>query len=72
MRISQNNINRGKFIKPIAALNNHFLARWDMKRRMGAHGMESLVQKLTPTGNLSIHLADNANKYSKMKLQGDM
>ena len=71
MKINRNNVNRGKFIKPISAMNNHFLARWDMKRRMGMFGMESLVQKLTPTGHLPLHLANNANKYSKMKLQGD-
>ena len=72
MKIRSNNINRGKFLKPIPAMNNHFLKRWDMKRRMGAHGMESLVQKLTPTGHLPLHLANNANKYSKMKLQGEV
>ena len=71
MRISQNNINRGKFIKPISALNNNFLKAWDMKRRMGMYGMAAVTPKFVPTGNLPLHLADNANKYSKMKLQGE-
>lgn len=55
-------------LKPIVRMNNISMYMSDLKRHMGNNGL-SMARKLRPTGGLGLYLADNANKYSKMKTQ---
>lgn len=65
------NLNRLKAIKPIGALNAAMLKRLDFIRRLGGGGFKP-SRGLKPTAGLPLKLADMANKYSKMKVQGEI
>ena len=68
MKLRSNNINMRKPIKPISMMNHHMLKSLHKKRMLGQAGFPR-GNKLKPTGGLALHLADNANKYSKMQMQ---
>lgn len=71
MRISNTNPNRWQPAKPIGRMNQEMLKDLDMRTRLNG-SLKNNTLRLRPTGGLALHLADNANKYSKMKVQGEV
>lgn len=57
------NPNLEKSIKPISAINTMSLMQTDRNRRMPVPMKQN---RMVPTGNLALQLADKATKYSKM------
>jgi hypothetical protein len=71
MRISNDNPNRRQPAKPIGRMNDNMLKDIDMRMKLN-NALKGNTLRLRPTGGLALHLADNANKYSKMKVQGEV
>ena len=58
--------------KPIGRMNMNSIKEYDAVRRFNKHNSMETRLTMRPTAGLGLQLADNANKYSKMKTQGEI
>lgn len=63
-----NDIKKQKSVKPITRINREVVKQWDTRNRLARNGF-GRKKALPATGGLALQLADDANKYSKMKVQ---
>lgn len=70
MKTNNRNANNWRYVKPISRMNDSMMRRLDTMRLYHKGGGIQKSHRLQPTGGLALHLADNANKYSKTFIQG--
>ena len=72
MQTNNRNANRLRPRKPIGRMNMNSIKQYDMVRRYNKNNSMEARLSMRPTAGLGLQLADNANKYSKMKMQGEI
>lgn len=68
MRTRSSNSNTWKSVKPITRMNQTMEQNLKLRTNMNNFATNRIMP-FKPTAGLSLNLADNANKYSKMFIQ---